>query len=167
MAVSLVKIDRACKVMPGLYQVWVQSAAVLSATPPHELGILLNQSLPAGFVAYQFDRSSAQYEAKDRKSDAGILVEQSLRILLNKSDITNLRALDLLRRVQDPVIVFKDKNGQFRLMGTKYHPCLPLNSETSGARVGDRNGFEVSFSALVPLEAFAYTGELPTPTEVE
>lgn len=164
--ISLTNIDRACQNSAGIFGVWVQSAAAISATPPHELGILATQSIPAGFVKYEFERSSASYETKDRKADAGIVVEQSLRILLNKAILTNLRALELLRKVQDPLVVFKDKNGQFRLIGTKFHPCTALSSENSGIKAGDRNGFEVSFSATVPKESFAYAGTLPTPAEV-
>lgn len=166
--ISLLKIDRSCESnLAGIYAVYAQSASVLTETPAHRLGILITQAIPEGFIEYEFDAKTAIYNEKTNLLDAGVNIEQSLTFQVSKETTEKRAATNRLIHTFDPVLIFKDKNGLFRIMGSKKHPCTPQYGQSTGARAGDKNYIEFSFTANVSVELLSYTGVLPTPAEIE
>jgi hypothetical protein len=125
-------------------------------TPAHLNNVLLTQAKPTGLVEIEFRNNEGRYESRTKTND---LVEDILEIVLTDS-ATSIETLVTDLKNDPPWVVFQNNAGEWRLVGTKSHPCFVEATNSSGGNVATTT---IRFSALRTPESFAVPFTLPNP----
>lgn len=113
--------------------------------------------------AYKYDlRGTSTFEqALTSSRDNGTtFAEQTLTVSLKKQDSTTHKEVKLLAYGR-PHVIIEDNNGNFFVMGEEYGAEMTA-SASSGAAMGDKSGYELSFVAMEKGFAKFYTGVVAT-----
>jgi len=99
---------------------------------------------------YKFDlrgSNNSFEEANENSRDNGTSFwTQTGTLVIKKQDLATQKELKLLSRNR-PVILIEDYNGNFRVAGFE-NGCEVVVNTTSGAAMGDLNGYNITFTGL-------------------
>lgn len=118
----------------------------------------------AGTVnAYKYDlRGNSNFEQSltSSRENGTTYSEQTLTLSLKKQDASTHKEIKLLAYGRPHVIV-EDHNGDLFVMGQEFGS--EMNGSTStGAAMGDKTGYELTFAAMEKGFAKFYTGDIAT-----
>lgn len=113
--------------------------------------------------AYKYDlRGTSTFEQSltSSRDNGSTFAEQTLTVSLKRQDATTHKEVKLLAYGR-PHVIIEDNNGTFWVMGEDYG--AEMNATTStGAAMGDKNGYELTFVAMEKGLAKSYTGDIET-----
>lgn len=114
-------------------------------------------------LAYKYDlkgNSSFEQTIVSSRENGTTYFEQVLNINLIKQDIATHKQVKLLA-FGNPQIIIKDNNGNFFLMGREFGADVTGGTISSGAAMGDANGYNLTFTAMErqPANFFEATSE--------
>ena len=113
--------------------------------------------------AFKYDlRGSSAFEQSltSSRENGSTFAEQTLTVSLKKQDATTHKEVKLLAYGR-PHILIEDNNGDIWVMGEEFG--AEMNATTSsGASLGDKSGYELSFAAMEKGFAKKYDGTLVT-----
>ena len=113
--------------------------------------------------AYKYDlRGGSTFEQSltSSRENGTTFSEQTLTISLKKQDAATNKEVKLLAYGR-PHILIEDNNGNVFVMGEDYGSEMTATTST-GAAMGDKSGYELSFSASEKGLAKLYTGVIDT-----
>jgi hypothetical protein len=101
------------------------------------------------FWKYKFPKETASFketQAGDEKNGTSFWT-QTLAIVLNKMQTATRNELILLSKNR-LLVVYKDMNGAFWMLGQTGAALMKTSENTSGTGRGDRNGYNPTFEAI-------------------
>jgi len=114
----------------------------------------VNETSPS---AYKYDLrgiSTFEQNLQTSRENGTTFVEQTLTVSLKKQDATTNKEVKLLAYGR-PKIIVEDNNGSLFIMGHEYGSELTTAATSTGAAMGDKSGYELTFVAsekeLAPL----------------
>lgn len=113
--------------------------------------------------AYKYDlrgTSSFDQSLTSSRDNGTTFAEQTLVVSLKKQDATTHKEVKLLAYGR-PQIIIEDNNGSKWLMGEEYGSEMTATTST-GAAMGDKNGYELTFVAMEKGLAKEFTGDIDT-----
>ena len=113
--------------------------------------------------AYKYDlRGGSTFEQSltSSRENGTTFAEQTLTVSLKKQDAATNKEVKLLAYGR-PHIIVEDNNGNLFVMGEDYGAEMSATTST-GASMGDKSGYELSFVASEKGLAKLYTGDLAT-----
>ena len=113
--------------------------------------------------AFKYDlRGTSTFEQAltSSRENGTTFAEQTLTVSLKKQDSTTHKEVKLLAYGR-PHVIIEDNNGSFFVMGEEYGAEMTA-SASSGAAMGDKSGYELSFVAMEKGFAKFYTGVVAT-----
>lgn len=113
--------------------------------------------------AYKYDlRGTSTFEQNltSSRDNGTTFAEQTLTLSLKKQDSTTHKEVKLLAYGR-PHILVEDNNGNVFVMGEDYGAEMTASTST-GAAMGDKSGYELSFVAMEKGLAKFYTGDVST-----
>ena len=113
--------------------------------------------------AFKYDlRGSSTFEQSltSSRENGTTFAEQTLTVSLKAQDATTHKEVKLLAYGR-PHIIIEDNNGNLFVMGEDYGSEMSA-STSSGAAMGDKSGYELTFVASEKGLAKFYTGDLVT-----
>jgi len=111
--------------------------------------------------AYKYDlRGNSNFEQSltSSRENGTTFAEQTLTVSLKKQDASTHKEVKLLAYGR-PHILIEDNNGSLWVMGQEYGAEMTATAST-GAAMGDKNGYELSFVATEKTFARAYEGAI-------
>ena len=110
---------------------------------------------------YDLKGTSAFEQSLTSSRDNGTtFAEQTLTVSLKKQDATTHKEVKLLAYGR-PQILIEDNNGVVWLMGEEFGSEMNASASTGGS-LGDKSGYELTFSAMEKGLAKQYTGVIAT-----
>ena len=113
--------------------------------------------------AYKYDlrgNSTFDQALNSSRENGTTFAEQTLTVSLKKQDATTNKEVKMLAYGR-PHVIIEDNNGTFWVMGEDYG--AEMNATTStGASMGDKNGYELTFVAMEKGLAKTYSGDIAT-----
>lgn len=113
--------------------------------------------------AFKYDlRGTSTFEQSltSSRENGSTFSEQTLTVSLKKQDATTHKEVKLLAYGR-PHVIIEDNNGTFWVMGEDYGSEMSATAST-GASMGDKSGYELSFVAMEKGFAKEYTGVIAT-----
>lgn len=113
--------------------------------------------------AFKYDlRGTSTFEQSltSSRENGTTFAEQTLTVSLKKQDSTTHKEVKLLAYGR-PHVIIEDNNGNFFVMGEEYGAEMTA-SASSGAAMGDKSGYELSFVAMEKGFAKFYVGDVDT-----
>lgn len=113
--------------------------------------------------AFKYDlrgTSSFDQSLTSSRDNGTTFAEQTLVVSLKKQDATTHKEVKLLAYGR-PQIIIEDNNGSMWLMGEEYGSEMTATTST-GAAMGDKNGYELTFVAMEKGLAKEFTGDIDT-----
>ena len=117
--------------------------------------------------AFKYDlRGTSTFEQSltSSRENGTTFAEQTLTVSLKKQDSTTHKEVKLLAYGR-PHVIIEDNNGNFFVMGEEYGAEMTA-SASSGAAMGDKSGYELSFVAMEKGFAKFYTGVVATDFDI-
>ena len=117
--------------------------------------------------AYKYDlRGTSTFEQSltSSRENGTTFAEQTLTVSLKKQDSTTHKEVKLLAYGR-PHVIIEDNNGNLFVMGEEYGAEMTA-SASSGAAMGDKSGYELSFVAMEKGFAKFYTGVVATDFDI-
>tara|TARA_R110000744_G_scaffold32238_2_gene75481 strand:- start:3090 stop:3605 length:516 start_codon:yes stop_codon:yes gene_type:complete len=159
--ISLGRLE-GCKDSAGglnaIYFVNFGAAGVISTTDETITGVA-----NASTDAYKYDlRGASTFEQSltSSRENGTTFAEQTLTVSLKKQDATTHKEVKLLAYGR-PHILIEDNNGDIWVMGEEFG--AEMNATTStGASLGDKSGYELTFAAMEKGFAKKYVGTFAT-----
>lgn len=113
--------------------------------------------------AFKYDlRGTSTFDQSltSSRDNGTTFAEQTLTVSLKKQDATTHKEVKLLAYGR-PQILIEDNNGTVWLMGEEFG--AEMNATTStGASLGDKSGYELTFAAMEKGLAKEFTGDIST-----
>lgn len=152
-----------CPTVGGVRQlrVWPASNVRLPAYTGVRLTMPLIVLDPQNYADIWFLPDSAGFEEPENFTEQGDFYKPSLQLVVSKDDPDLMEAIERLRAVRQFVAVYRDANGQVKLVGTPQHPLRFAAGLETGKRPGERNGYPLSFTGQTPRPAPFYSMLLP------
>ena len=120
----------------------------------------ISASTPGAFKYDLRGTSTFEQALTSSRENGSTFAEQTLTVSLKKQDATTHKEVKLLAYGRPHVIV-EDNNGNRWLMGEEFG--AEMNASTStGASLGDKSGYELTFVATEKGLAKEYTGDIDT-----
>ena len=113
--------------------------------------------------AFKYDlRGTSTFDQSltSSRDNGTTFAEQTLTISLKKQDATTHKEVKLLAYGR-PQILIEDNNGTVWLMGEEFGSEMNATAST-GASLGDKSGYELTFAAMEKGFAKQYTGVIAT-----
>lgn len=103
----------------------------------------------SGFYLYDLPKQTSQFtETITASTENGtVFYQQDLQIVLNRMSVA-LRNEILLLAQQRLVAIVQDRNGLFWMLGADSGLELTAGTAQTGTAMGDRNGYDLTFTAL-------------------
>ena len=111
--------------------------------------------------AFKYDlRGTSNFEQSltSSRENGTTFAEQTLTVSLKKQDATTHKEVKLLAYGR-PQILIEDNNGTVWLMGEEFGSEMNATAST-GAALGDKSGYELTFAAMEKGFAKEYTGDI-------
>lgn len=112
-------------------------------------------------AAYKYDlRGTSTFDQSltSSRENGTTFAEQTLTLSLKKQDSTTHKEVKLLAYGR-PHIIVEDNNGNFFVMGEEYGAEMTASTST-GAAMGDKSGYELTFVASEKGLAKFFTGDV-------
>lgn len=112
-------------------------------------------------AAYKYDlRGTSTFEQSltSSRDNGTTYAEQTLTVSLKKQDSTTHKEVKLLAYGR-PHVIIEDNNGNLFVMGEDYGAEMTASTST-GAAMGDKSGYELTFVAMEKGLAKFYTGDI-------
>jgi hypothetical protein len=109
-------------------------------------------------TAYKYDlkgNSSFEQTIVSSRDNGTTYFEQALNLTLKKQDVTTHKEIKLLS-YGNPKVIVKDNNGNFFLAGAKFGMDVTGGTVTSGAAMGDLNGYTLVLTGMEPAPAYFF-----------
>lgn len=109
-------------------------------------------------MAYKYDlkgNSSFEQTIVSSRDTGTTYFEQVLNLTLKKQDVTTHKEIKLLA-YGNPKVIVRDNNGNFFLAGAKFGMDVTGGTVTSGAAMGDLNGYTLVLTGMEPAPAFFF-----------
>lgn len=121
----------------------------------------INAATPPSIYKYDLKGTSTfDQTLTSSRENGSTFAEQTLTVSLKKQDATTNKEVKLLAYGR-PHVIIEDNNGLHWVMGEDFG--AEMNATTStGASLGDKNGYELTFAAMEKGLAKSYTGVLAT-----
>lgn len=113
--------------------------------------------------AFKYDlRGTSTFEQSltSSRDNGTTYAEQTLTLSLKKQDSTTHKEVKLLAYGR-PHIIIEDNNGNLFVMGEDYGAEMTASTST-GAAMGDKSGYELTFVAMEKGLAKFYSGDIDT-----
>lgn len=113
--------------------------------------------------AFKYDlRGTSNFEQSltSSRENGTTFAEQTLTVSLKKQDATTHKEVKLLAYGR-PHVLIEDNNGVVWLMGEEFGSEMNATAST-GASLGDKSGYELTFAAMEKGFAKQYTGDIST-----
>jgi hypothetical protein len=113
--------------------------------------------------AYKYDlRGNSTFEQSltSSRENGTTFAEQTLTLSLKKQDAATNKEVKLLAYGR-PQIIIEDNNGNYFVMGEEFGAEMTASTST-GAAMGDKSGYELTFVATEKGLAKFYTGAVAT-----
>lgn len=113
--------------------------------------------------AFKYDlRGTSNFEQAltSSRDNGSTFAEQTLVVSLKKQDATTHKEVKLLAYGR-PHILIEDNNGVVWMMGEEFGSEMNATAST-GAALGDKNGYELTFVAMEKGFAKQYVGDIAT-----
>ena len=116
------------------------------------------ESVAGSPTAYAYDlkgNSSFEQTIVSSRDNGTTYFEQVLNLTLKKQDVTTHKEIKLLS-YGNPKVIVKDNNGNFFLAGARFGMDVTGGTVTSGAAMGDLNGYTLVLTGMEPAPAFFF-----------
>ena len=113
--------------------------------------------------AYKYDlrgNSTFDQTLTSSRENGTTFAEQTLTVSLKKQDAVTNKEVKMLAYGR-PHIIIEDNNGKFWVMGEDYGSEMTATAST-GAAMGDKNGYDLTFVAMEKGLAKEFTGDIDT-----
>ena len=113
--------------------------------------------------AFKYDlRGTSNFEQSltSSRENGTTFAEQTLTVSLKKQDATTHKEVKLLAYGR-PHVLIEDNNGVVWVMGEEFGSEMNATAST-GAALGDKSGYELTFAAMEKGFAKQYTGDIDT-----
>ena len=120
----------------------------------------ISATTPSAFKYDLRGTSSFDQSLTSSRDNGTTFAEQTLVVSLKKQDATTHKEVKLLAYGR-PQIIIEDNNGSKWLMGEEYGSEMTATTST-GAAMGDKNGYELTFVAMEKGLAKEFTGDIDT-----
>lgn len=113
--------------------------------------------------AFKYDlRGTSNFEQSltSSRENGTTFAEQTLTVSLKKQDATTHKEVKLLAYGR-PHVLIEDNNGVVWVMGEEFGSEMNATAST-GAALGDKSGYELTFAAMEKGFAKQYTGDIAT-----
>lgn len=113
--------------------------------------------------AFKYDlRGTSTFDQSltSSRDNGSTYAEQTLVLSLKKQDATTHKEVKLLAYGR-PHVIIEDNNGKFWVMGEDFGAEMTATTST-GASMGDKNGYELTFSAMEKGLAKEFDGDIDT-----
>jgi hypothetical protein len=155
--ISLGRLEGCKDAVGGLKAVYfINYAGVLETTQADDLITVIGDGVTPP-SAYKYDlRGNSTFEQSltSSRENGTTFAEQTLTVSLKRQDASTHKEIKLLAYGR-PHIVIEDNNGDFWVMGEEYGAELSATAST-GASMGDKTGYELTFSAMEKTFAKKY-----------
>jgi hypothetical protein len=120
----------------------------------------VGESSPSAFKYDLRGTSTFEQSLTSSRENGTTFAEQTLTVSLKKQDATTHKEVKLLAYGR-PHILIEDNNGKVWMMAEEFG--AEMNATTStGASLGDKSGYELTFAAMEKGLAKEYTGVIAT-----
>lgn len=116
------------------------------------------ESVAGSPTAYKYDlkgNSSFEQTIVSSRDNGTTYFEQVLNLTLKKQDVTTHKEIKLLS-YGNPKVIIKDNNGNFFLAGARFGMDVTGGTVTSGAAMGDLNGYTLVLTGMEPAPAYFF-----------
>ena len=142
----------------AIYFVNFGAMGALSVTDETITGV--GESSPSAFKYDLRGTSTFEQSLTSSRENGSTFAEQTLTVSLKKQDATTHKEVKLLAYGR-PHILIEDNNGTVWMMAEEFG--AEMNATTStGASLGDKSGYELTFAAMEKGLAKEYTGVIAT-----
>lgn len=107
----------------------------------------ISMTAPSKFLEYQLEKGTGNFTqtANHSKDNGTTVYDQVLTVPINKTSLTKDFILKLTGHNRLMIIV-KDNNGEYKLMG-RTGANMTQNVSTTGTALGDKQGYTLTFNA--------------------
>ena len=148
--ISLGRLEGCKDSVGGLNAVYfINYSGILETTSTDELITVIGDGVTA-VDAYKYDlRGNSTFEQTitSSRENGSTYAEQTLTLSLKKQDASTHKEVKLLAYGR-PHIVIEDNNGDLWVMGEEFGAELTSAASSTGAAMGDKSGYELTFSAM-------------------
>lgn len=154
--ISLGRLEGCKDSVGGLKAVYfINYSGALDVTATDEDITAINGT-PAAFKYDLRGNSSFEQTITSSRENGSTFAEQTLTLSLKKQDASTHKEVKLLAYGR-PHIVIEDNNGDYWVMGEEFGAELNSAVAATGAAMGDKSGYELTFSAMERSFAKKYT----------
>jgi len=133
-----------------------EAAGVVSAIT---VGATSITTLSADMFLFDQVRQTANMTETGTFSDENgtVFFSNVVNLVFNKLEATKLQQLTLLAQNAKLLVIVKDNNGKFWMVGNERGAVATSSTAESGTAFGDRNGFSIELTGLAPDAMFEVT----------
>jgi hypothetical protein len=133
-----------------------EAAGVVSAIT---VGATSITTLSADMFLFDQVRQTANMVETGTFSDENgtVFFSNVVNLIFNKLEATKLQQLKLLAQNAKLLVIVKDNNGKFWMVGNDRGAVATSSSAESGTAFGDRNGFSIEMTGLSPDTMYEVT----------
>lgn len=148
--------------VPGIQNAWLADVDLIDSLPtPSQLAISADVTFltGGGWHPIAFIKQSGLLSVNSRDDKRGIYYNVSLTGDIAKDSAAIAQSLEFIKD-RKLLILIQDKNGQYRLVGTKEYYLFQQNAYESGASGSENNRTSLSFSGKLLAPPPFYTGTI-------
>ena len=121
----------------------------------------VNMTPASGFYLFELPKQTSQFtETITGSTENGtIFYQQDLQIVLNRMSVA-LRNQILLLAQQRLIAIVEDRNGVYWMLGAQNGLELNTGTSQTGTAMGDRNGYDLTLTALEEQPMLLVTGSI-------
>lgn len=133
-----------------------EAAGVVSAIT---VGATAITTLSADMFLFDQVRQTASMTETGTFSDENgtVFFSNVANLIFNKLEATKLQQLKLLAQNSKLLVIVKDNNGKFWMVGNDRGAVATSSTAESGTAFGDRNGFSIEMTGLAPEPMYEVT----------
>jgi hypothetical protein len=133
-----------------------EAAGVVSAIT---VGATSITTLSADMFLFDQVRQTANMTETGTFSDENgtVFFSNVANLIFNKLEATKLQQLKLLAQNSKLLVIVKDNNGKFWMIGNDRGAVATSSTAESGTAFGDRNGFSIELTGLAPEPMYEVT----------
>ena len=130
----------------GLANVYFINSGETWSLDAADVASLSSGGTPDAFKYELRGTSTFEQNIQANRDNGTTFVEQTLTVSLKAQDSTTHKEVKLLAH-DNPTILVEDNNGNVFVMGHEYGATLTGGAASTGASMGDKNGYELTFVA--------------------
>lgn len=108
---------------------------------------------PAVFYGWVFTKNTASFTETNTPAGGADVYVQDVQIFIPKREVSKRNAILLASSGKDLLIITKDGNGKYNLLGEQNGMNLSENASATGANKTDANGYTIKFHGDEPAPA--------------